>query len=174
MYIKRTIEAELAHLSASYPIITITGPRQSGKTTLIKHVFADKPYFNLEDPDLRQLVTSDPRGFLQQLPQGAILDEVQNVPQLPSYLQAIVDDKQQNSMFILSGSQQFELLDTITQSLAGRSALLSLLPLSLNELQQLNKQYSTDQLLINGLYPRIYNNKQDPSKAYKNYYKNYI
>ena len=174
MYLERRLESELVDLSSSYPVVTVTGPRQSGKTTLIRHCFPDKPYFSLEDPDLRQLVNQDPRGFLNQFKDGVLLDEIQNTPQLPSYIQGIVDESQKSGQFILSGSQQFELLHSITQSLAGRSALLTLLPFSLAEVHLYPQQYTLDQLLLTGFYPRLYVQKQSPTKAHRNYYKTYI
>ena len=171
MYLERRLESELVDLSSSYPVVTVTGPRQSGKTTLIRHCFPDKPYFSLEDPDLRQLVNQDPRGFLNQFKDGVLLDEIQNSPQLPSYIQGIVDESQKSGQFILSGSQQFELLHSITQSLAGRSALLTLLPFSLAEMHLYPQQYTLDQLLLTGFYPQLYIQKQNPTKAHRNYYK---
>ena len=173
MYIKRDIEPELEQLARTYPVVVITGPRQSGKTTVVKHCFA-KPYCNLEDPEMRQLAALDPKGFLKNYPEGAIFDEVQYVPELCSYIQVIVDETQANGQFILSGSQQFELVSTITQSLAGRAAMVELLPLSINELKQYKLMANTDALLLHGFYPRIHTQNQDPTKAYKNYYKTYI
>lgn len=133
--INRTIESVLRTYAAKYPIVTITGPRQSGKTTLCKKVFAHKPYANLESPDIRQFAIDDPRGFLAQYPDGAILDEIQRVPDLVSFLQPMVDEDQREGLFILTGSQQFEVSNAINQSLAGRTALLKLLPFSIEEIQ---------------------------------------
>ncbi len=117
---------------------------------------SDKPYINLENPDDRQFALEDPRGFLAQIPNGGILDEIQRAPELPSYLQAIVDESAQPGQFILTGSQQFEIINNITQSLAGRTALLKLLPLTLAELTQFKSQHNPVELLYRGFYPRLY------------------
>ncbi|HEX4839730.1 MAG TPA: AAA family ATPase, partial [Rhabdochlamydiaceae bacterium] len=168
--IHREILEELQELVRSYPVVTIIGPRQSGKTTLVKFAFPNKPYVNLENPDIRNLAEIDPRSFLEQYPNGAILDEIQRVPILLSYIQTIVDETDQKGMFILTGSHQLELHEAISQSLAGRTALLSLLPLSLNELTAAGFNPSLNELLIKGGYPRIYQDKLDPTKAYRNYF----
>ena len=120
---------------AGFPILAITGPRQSGKTTLSRLIAPDLPYFSLEDPDTRALATEDPRAFLRHASDGAILDEVQRAPELFSYLQGVVDADRRMGRFILTGSSQFEVIESITQSLAGRVSLLTLLPFSLAELQ---------------------------------------
>jgi len=133
--INRTLETVLRTYTAKYPVLTITGPRQSGKTTLCKKAFAHKPYANLESPDIRQFAIDDPRGFLAQYPEGAILDEIQRVPDLVSYLQPMVDEDPREGLFILTGSQQFEVSNTINQSLSGRTALVKLLPFSIEEIQ---------------------------------------
>jgi uncharacterized protein len=132
--IPRDVEQTVRTLLRGFPIVTITGPRQSGKTTLAKLIFADKPYRSLEDPDIRQAAQDDPRGFLARFPDGAVLDEVQRCPEILSYLQTIVDADGRMGLFILTGSQQFGLLSGITQSLAGRTAFVELLPLSIAEL----------------------------------------
>jgi hypothetical protein len=168
------MSSELKKLSQSYPVVTITGPRQSGKTTLVLRAFPDKPYVNLEAPDTRELIQMDPRGFLDKHPRGAIFDEIQRVPELLSYIQIIVDKTQQSGMFILTGSHQLELHQAITQSLAGRTALLTLLPLSLVELAEAGIVISLDELLLNGGYPRIFKDHLDPTKAYRNYFQTYI
>jgi predicted AAA+ superfamily ATPase len=169
--IKRNAQKTLESLAKSYPALAITGPRQSGKTTLAQETFPEKPYVTLEDPDIRTFALEDPRAFLAQYPNGAILDEVQRCPDLFSYLQAILDDKKEMGLFILTGSQQFGLLSNINQSLAGRIAKLSLLPFSLDELQLSNKApKSIEELLFKGLYPPIY----DRTLASKNWYDNYI
>lgn len=125
--IPRTLARVLKERAARYPVITVTGPRQSGKTTLCRAVFPEKPYVNLESPDIREFAHNDPRGFLAACDEGAILDEIQRAPALPSYLQPIVDESGKPGQFILTGSQQFEVMTTINQSLAGRTALLKLL-----------------------------------------------
>jgi hypothetical protein len=132
--IKRELQEKCIAFSRQYPVVTITGPRQSGKTTLAKACFPEKPYVNLEEPDQRRLAIEDPRGFLSQFPDGAVLDEIQRAPELPSYIQSIVDSQSRNNLFILIGSQQFEVSHSISQSLAGRTALMKLLPFSLKEL----------------------------------------
>ncbi len=129
--IEREITPCLTALFRQYPFVTVTGPRQSGKTTLCRTTFPDLQYANLEAPDQRSFAESDPRGFLAQFPDGAILDEIQRVPELLSYLQVLADEKGRNSLFVLTGSEQFRLSDAINQSLAGRTALLRLLPFSL-------------------------------------------
>ncbi|MDR3623994.1 MAG: ATP-binding protein [Chlamydiales bacterium] len=171
---KRDIEIELQALANDYPVVTLLGPRQSGKTTLVQHAFPKKSYVNLEDPDIRDLVTLDPRGFLKQYPNGAILDEVQRVPLLLSYIQVIVDKLEEKGLFILTGSHQLELHQAITQSLAGRTALLTLLPLSLHELSKAGISLSLNENLIHGGLPRIYKDSLDPTKIYKNYFQTYV
>ena len=172
--INRTIESLLKTLAGQYPAVTITGPRQSGKTTLCRKVFPDKPYANLEAPDVRQFAQDDPRGFLAQYPQGAVLDEIQRTPDLVSYLQPLVDDDQRAGLFILTGSQQFEISQTINQSLAGRTALVKLLPFSIVEIQSSFLLPSIDSLLYHGFYPRLWDKKLDPTQALGDYYQTYI
>ncbi len=173
--IKRNSASTLKRLAKSFPVLAVTGPRQSGKTTLVKAVFPGKPYVSLEEIDVRDFATDDPKGFLQQFPDGAILDEVQRCPDLFSYLQPIVDSDKRPGLFILTGSQQFGFLSGITQSLAGRVALLTLLPFSLTELQDSNiAPQSLDALLFQGLYPPIYDRKPDPSQWYDSYIRTYI
>ena len=171
---KRELEAELKDLAKGYPIVTVFGPHQSGKTTVVKHAFPQKQYANLELPDIRSLATKDPRGFLEQFPEGAILDEIQRVPELLSYLQPLVDEKNQKGMFILTGSHQLELQEAISQSLAGRTAILTLLPLNLTELQTAGFDLSINEWILKGGYPRIYKENLDPTKAYRNYFQTYV
>jgi predicted AAA+ superfamily ATPase len=154
-------------------VITVTGPRQSGKTTLARQTFSEKPYANLENPVVRQFAIEDPAGFLNQYPQGAVLDEIQRTPELLSYLQAIVDDKKENGLYVLTGSSQFELMEKISQSLAGRTALLKLLPFSIKELASY-KVESLDELILKGFYPRIYDQDIPPGQAYGDYFETYI
>lgn len=170
----RSITKELKDLAGSYPIITLIGPRQSGKTTLVCDAFANKPYVNLEAPDTREFAQMDPREFLSRYPEGAIFDEIQRVPQLLSYIQVIVDQAQQKGMFILTGSHQLELHQAITQSLAGRTALLTLLPMSLVELNEAGIDLPLEETLLYGGYPRIFKDNLDPNKAYRNYFQTYI
>ncbi len=172
--IPRTLEPILKELAGQYPVVTITGPRQSGKTTLCRAVFPDKPYVNLERPDTREFAVSDPRGFLASYADGAILDEIQRAPQLVSYLQPLVDERKQPGQFILTGSQQFEVMTTITQSLAGRTALLKLLPLSIEELAGAGIKSESDTLLLTGFYPRIYDVGINPTQALGDYLETYV
>jgi predicted AAA+ superfamily ATPase len=172
---KREIEAELKDLARGYPVVTITGPRQSGKTTLVQKVFPDKPYINLENPDNRAIAIADPRSFLDLYPNGLILDEIHQAPLLLSYIQGIVDDNQdKKGMYILTGSHQLEIHEAITQSLAGRTALLTLLPMSLQELKAANFEMSLDEALLSGGYPRVFNDKLNPTKVYRNYLQTYV
>jgi len=172
--IPRTLEPVLKKLAGQYPVVTVTGPRQSGKTTLCRAVFPDKPYVNLERPDVRDFANSDPRGFLASNADGAILDEIQRVPQLVSYLQPLVDERQRPGQFILTGSQQFEVMTTMTQSLAGRTALLKLLPLSIEELSGAGMKPDSDALLLTGFYPRIYDAGINPTQALGDYLGTYV
>jgi hypothetical protein len=136
--------------------------------------FPTKPYVNLEEIDVRDLALSDPRRFLAQYPQGAILDEIQHTPPLLSYIQSIVDSKDQNGLFILTGSHQFELQQAISQSLAGRIGILELLPLSIHELTNAGINLTTDEYLLQGFYPRLYKNQLNPTNAYSNYVRTYL
>jgi hypothetical protein len=170
--IKREIEKTLFELSASYPVVTITGPRQSGKTTLVKAAFPNHRYFSMEDPDVRLKAITDPRSFL--LTSGMALDEIQKAPVLLSYMQGIVDEHQKPGMFILSGSQNLLLARSVSQSLAGRTALLTLLPFSISELSGSASVLSLDEMLLKGFYPRIHDRNLDPVKAYKDYFETYI
>jgi uncharacterized protein len=170
----RIIQTELAEAAKNYPVVTIIGPRQSGKTTLVQQCFGDKPYVNLEHLNVRQLALSDPQGFLDEYPDGAILDEIQRVPDLLSYIQVIVDEKQQKGQFILTGSHQLSLHEAISQSLAGRTAILKLLPLSIMELADAGVSYDVNDYLLKGFYPRVHNDKLNPTKAYSYYYQTYV
>jgi len=172
--IPRTLEPKLKELASQYPVVTVTGPRQSGKTTLCRAAFPNKPYVNLERPDIREFAISDARGFLASHADGAILDEIQRVPQLLSYLQVLVDERNEAGLFILTGSQQFEVMTNITQSLAGRTALLKLLPLSMEELAAADASTNADSILLNGFYPRIYDAKLNPSQALGDYLETYV
>lgn len=173
--IHRNATNTLKTLAKSFPVVAITGPRQSGKTTLAKSVFARKPYISLEDPDQMAFANDDPRGFLSQFPNGAILDEIQRCPSLFSYIQGIVDADKRSGLFILTGSQQFGLISKITQSLAGRIGLLQLLPFSLGELQSAKMPpQKLDNILFKGFYPPIYDRKISPTTWYANYVFTYI
>jgi predicted AAA+ superfamily ATPase len=171
--ISRILAEYAASIFTKYPIVTITGPRQSGKTTLARATFADKPYANLENPVTRQFAREDPLAFLNQYPEGAVIDEIQRVPELLSYIQVIVDERRKNSLFVLTGSQQFDLMRGISQSLAGRTALLKLLPLSIPELSA-RFSLGIDEMLFKGFYPRIYDQDIAPAQAYGDYFETYV
>ncbi len=141
---------------------------------MVRAAFPDKPYVNLEFPDDREFAQDDPRGFLRRIPNGAILDEIQRVPDLVSYIQGIVDQKKMNGMFILTGSQQFEVSASIAQSLAGRTALLKLLPFSVEEIKKSFHFSHINQLIYNGFYPRVYDQNLNPTQALADYFETYV
>ena len=191
MLVKRALEDKLKKAATQYPVVTLTGPRQSGKTTLVRAVFKNYDYVSLEDPELRSFALEDPRGFLQQFRKNVILDEVQRTPELFSYIQTIVDEENRTGRFILTGSQNFLLLENISQTLAGRCAVFHLLPLSRDELagipslpaNQIGLTLPTDRKipdldlnsqLFQGFYPRIHDKKLDPQDWLKNYYQTYL
>lgn len=175
MIINRDISQEFHLLLKEYPIVTVLGPRQAGKTTLVRYELPDYAYVSLEDPDERILATEDPRGFLRRFPGKTIFDEIQRVPELLSYLQGMVDEEQLSGRFVLTGSHQLALRAAITQSLAGRTAVLQLLPLSIHELKRAGKQFpSFEEHIVNGFLPRIHSQNQRPSRAYANYYQTYV
>lgn len=157
-----------------FPVIAITGPRQSGKTTLVKKIFHNLPYVSLEDIDIRTQAQEDPRGFLNNFPQGAIFDEVQRVPELFSYIQTIVDNNE-NIKFALTGSQNFLLLEKVSQSLAGRVFISNLLNFSISELQNSNLKVETSrEFIFKGLYPRIHDKEIEPIYYYPSYISSYV
>jgi predicted AAA+ superfamily ATPase len=172
--IEREIQSELEHLSKSYPVITVTGPRQAGKTTITKATFPHFNYCNLEHPEIRNVALTDPNAFFKQYPCPVIIDEIQRVPSLLSFIQVLVDERQENGLFILTGSQQLSLNEAISQSLAGRTALLHLLPLSILELERAGYSIDRDELLVKGFLPGVYDRDLDPNKAYRNYFQTYI
>jgi hypothetical protein len=173
--IQREAQYKLAQLGDTFKAIAVIGPRQSGKTTLVKVTFPEKPYLSLENPDTRNFALEDPRGFLQNLPNGAILDEVQRTPLLFSYLQEILDNTNQKGLFILTGSNNFLLQESISQSLAGRVGYLNLLPFSVKELLLENLLPETDEeVMVNGFYPPIYDQRISSLDWVPNYIKTYI
>jgi predicted AAA+ superfamily ATPase len=172
--IPRDLTTTLMALLRQYPVVTVTGPRQSGKTTLCRACVPNLPYVNLEAPDERAFAVDDPRGFLGRFPAGVILDEIQHVPDLLSYIQVRVDESGQPGQYLLTGSHQFELDRQISQSLAGRTALLRLLPLSIAERMQVDTATSYDTWLYQGGYPRVVLQGLDPVRAYADYFQTYI
>jgi len=171
--VPRDLTPSLKGALRHYPIVTITGPRQSGKTTLSKAVAA-KPYANLEAPDVSQFVQVDPRAFLAQFPVSAVLDEVQRVPELLSYLQIDVDAVKQPGRLILTGSHQPQLRDVLAQSLSGRTALLHLLPPSLGEWSAWGRRASLDDLIISGGFPRLRDANIPPHQFHADYLGTYL
>ncbi len=172
--ITRDISAELLRAAAEYPVVTILGPRQSGKTTLARMTFPDRPYFSLEDPDVRVAAEADPRGFLGQMDAGGILDEIQRLPVLLSYLQGMVDKDKRRGRFILTGSHQPHLHEAISQSLAGRTAMLTLWPFSLHELQHYAPRHDPFDLVVRGCFPRLHEENLDPRRFYNSYLQTYL
>jgi hypothetical protein len=169
--IERTLTAKVIALAQKFQVITLTGPRQSGKTTLVRAAFPAMPYVSLEEPDIRQIALTDPRGFLSNYPDGAILDEVQNAPDLFSYIQNLVDENRQ-IQFILTGSSNFLLMEKISQTLAGRTAVLHLLPFSFEELPPGAESYESR--IFKGHYPRIYDRDIAPTDFYPAYIQTYL
>lgn len=169
--IERTLATKMISLAQKFQVITLTGPRQSGKTTLVRATFPALPYASLEEPDIRQIALTDPRGFLSNFPAGAVLDEIQNTPELLSYIQTLVDENRQ-VRFILTGSSNFLLMEKNSQTLAGRTAVLHLLPFSFNELEPLAQPYES--LIFKGQYPRIYDRDISPTDFYPSYIQTYV
>ncbi|MDE0529311.1 MAG: DUF4143 domain-containing protein [Truepera sp.] len=173
--IKRDLAPKLMRAAHQFPSITLTGPRQSGKTTLCKAVFPQHPYTTLEAPDVRAFATEDPRGFLDQFPEGAVIDEVQRVPDLLSYLQVCIDADPQPGRWILTGSQNLSLRNSISQSLAGRTAVYHLLPLTRSEIVRFDRHpQSLEETLLAGAYPRIFDRDLDPADWLRSYVATYI
>lgn len=173
--IRRDLASELERAASWSPSITVTGPRQSGKTTLCRATFPEHPYRSLEAPDDRAFAMEDPRAFLAQFPDGAVIDEVQRSPDLLSYLQGIIDDDPTPGRWILSGSQNFALRESLSQSLAGRTAVFELLPLSWDEIMRFPTQpASLEEALLGGGYPRIFDRNLDPSDWLGSYVGTYV
>lgn len=174
MLLTRTAEKELRTLAGQFKAVAVVGPRQSGKTTLVRMAFPDKAYVSLENPDTRRFAIEDPRGFIAGYPDGAILDEIQRTPDIFSYLQQVLDENKGKGRFIITGSNNFLLQENISQSLAGRVGYLYLLPLSINELPK--HKLSVNEQIHKGFYPAIYdkNGQTDVSKYYLNYIRTYI
>ena len=172
--IQRQLKSKLRQLYRYFPVVSLNGPRQSGKSTLLKNTFTKLPYISLEDPDTQQLALNDPKRFLSNFKKGAVLDEVQNAPQLFSYIQGMVDGNARLK-FVLSGSQNFLLNEKISQSLAGRVGLLNLLPFSIQELQQASLlKKSFEETAFTGFYPRIFDKKIPASLFYPSYLQTYV
>ena len=172
--IRREITNELLESAGEYPVVSVFGPRQSGKTTLARMTFPNKAYYSLEDPDIRMTAEMDPRGFLNELPDGAILDEIQRLPKLLSYIQGIVDHIQKPGMFILTGSHQPELHQAVSQSLAGRTAIMTLLPFSIIELREYQESWPPFDLIVRGSFPRLHEHSLRPNRFFNGYLQTYI
>jgi predicted AAA+ superfamily ATPase len=162
-----------------YPVVTVLGPRQSGKTTLCRMAFPDKPYVDLEQPDVREFAQQDPKAFLAQFPDGAVLDEIQNVPSLLSWIQVLTDADPRKGRFVLTGSHQLQVSAQVTQSLAGRTAVLELLPLSLSELAKASdlptvEPADANVLMLQGGYPRIHAQGMPPEVMLSDYFATYV
>ena len=172
--IRRAITKRIKELARSFPVVTIEGPRQSGKTTLAKMAFPRYAYANLEDTATQRLAETDPHGFFEKFPAPAIIDEIQRVPTLLSDLQVEVDRRGGCGLYILTGSHQPRLKAGISQSLAGRTALVTLLPFSIAELREAGVELTRDEYLFRGFLPAIYDKKQSPFDAYEAYYRTYV
>lgn len=173
--IRRMIEPQLGRLAAQFPVVTISGPRQSGKTTLVQNYFKNHEYVNLEEPEIRNYAESDPKGFLADHPAPVIFDEVQRVPQLLSYIQVESDRTRKMGQYVLTGSHQPQLSAHVSQSLAGRTGLLRLLPLSIAELKAAGKTMDRDEYIYRGFLPKLHALPQsEPDLEYANYFATYV
>ena len=171
--IKRDIQNLLKEMMRSFPVVTITGPRQSGKTTLVKQTYPDMDYVSLEELDTREHAEIDPRNFLSQFSNSVIIDEIQKVPSLLSYIQTLVDSEQKNGRFLLTGSNQFEYMSNISQSLAGRTGILKLLPFSYSEIYE-DSYIPQNEVLYKGFYPRIFDQNIRPELFLSSYLETYV
>ena len=174
MVIQRDIRDHVLAMAGEYPVVTIMGPRQSGKTTLAKMLFPYHQYVNLEEPDQRMFAQTQPRDFLKSYSGDLIIDEIQRVPDLLSYIQVIADNNKKMGQFILTGSHQPKLKAGIAQSLAGRTAIITLLPLSVRELNSAGLVFERDDYIFRGFMPRIYGENLNPVHLYQNYYATYV
>lgn len=173
--IERQLSSKLRQLADQFPIVTLTGPRQSGKSTLLRNQFPDYTYVSLEDPDIREFAESDPRGFIATYTDHVILDEIQRVPSIFSYIQTHVDLRNETGMFLMACSQNFQLIGHISQSLAGRTAILRLLPFSRLELKNAGLLPETvNQQILKGFYPRLYDKNISPRDYYPSYIQTYV
>ncbi len=173
--INRELQSKIKEMAKKYPVVTLTGPRQSGKSTLLKNTFPDYNYVTVEDPDIRLFASEDPRGFLATYPDKTIIDEIQRVPELFSYIQGHVDKENKEGMYLLAGSHNFLLMQHVGQSLAGRTAILRLLPFSHSEMQVGNiLQETVDEEIFKGGYPRLYDKNIAPGDFYPFYIQTYV
>ena len=173
--INRDLGDKISHLSKKFPIVTLTGPRQSGKSTLLKNLFPDYRYVSLENPDIRSFASDDPNGFIKTFNNHIIIDEAERVPSLFSYLQTHIDDVNEQGMYLLAGSRNFHLMAAIDQSLAGRTAVLKLLPFSRHELNNAGELPETiNEQIFKGFYPRIYDKDINPTDYYPSYIATYV
>lgn len=172
--IPRQMAARLLALRDAFPVVTLEGPRQSGKTTLCKAAFPDYAYANLEMSDARDLARTDPRGFFRQFPPPVVVDEVQRVPELLSEIQVLADERGRCGQFILTGSHQPRLREGIAQTLAGRTALATLLPLSLSELAAVGQNPDREECIFRGFLPSLYDRPQNPTDLHEAYYRTYV
>ena len=170
--IERTAYSALMRLAEQFPVVAITGPRQSGKSTLTKYAFPEKKYVSFDDKNLRELAKSNPGDFLKAFPDGLIIDEIQNLPELFSFIQVRVDENK-SLRYVLSGSSDFLLMQGISQSLAGRAAVKRLLPLSIGELGDISA-FSTDELMVRGFFPAVWGEGRDSKEVYESYYETYL
>ncbi|MBQ5453970.1 MAG: ATP-binding protein [Bacteroidales bacterium] len=168
----RELASKLTELVKTFPVLTVTGPRQSGKTTLCRMTFPQYGYVNLEDPVLRSEIAADVKTYLMQYSDGLIIDEAHYLPEIFSYVQVLVDEDKKRR-FVLSGSSNFLMMQNISQSLAGRAAVVRLLPLSVRELTDIER-YSTDEIMLRGFFPAVWGNGSNPADVYRSYYLTYL